>query len=111
MPNVSFPPATFLADFKSDRGADWTLLVFSNLSMFGQDLVSVLLGLYSNTTLIPQGWSLSLELWFYLLVPILWRASGPTFWMIVAPRATLRVRIVVSPLGFFSCPPRVFPVV
>ncbi len=110
MPNVSFPPATFLADFKSDRGADWTLLVFSNLSMFGQDLVSVLLGLYSNTTLIPQGWSLSLELWFYLLVPILWRASGRTLWMIVAASATLRLLIVVSPLAFFPWQQRLFPV-
>jgi peptidoglycan/LPS O-acetylase OafA/YrhL len=109
MPGVSFPPATFLASFKSDSAGEWALVVFSNIMMFGQDLLSVLFSLNSNALLIPQGWSLALELWFYLLVPLLWRASDRTLWIIVAASLALRLIIVSSSLPFWPWQQRFFP--
>jgi peptidoglycan/LPS O-acetylase OafA/YrhL len=109
MPGVSFPPATFLANFKSDSASEWALLIFSNLMMFGQDLLAILFSHTSNDLLIPQAWSLALELWFYLLVPLLWRASDRTLWAIVATSLALRLIIVSSPLPFFPWQQRFFP--
>jgi peptidoglycan/LPS O-acetylase OafA/YrhL len=108
MPGVSFPPATFLVNFKSDNASEWALLVFSNLMMFGQDLLSIVFSLYANALLIPQAWSLALELWFYLLVPLLWRASDRTLWIIVAASLALRLIIVLS-LPFVPWQQRFFP--
>jgi peptidoglycan/LPS O-acetylase OafA/YrhL len=109
MPGVSFPPATFLADFKPDSASEWALVVFSNVMMFGQDLLAVLFSLSSNALLIPQAWSLALELWFYLLVPLLWRASDRALWIIVAASLALRLIIVSSPLPFWPWQQRFFP--
>jgi peptidoglycan/LPS O-acetylase OafA/YrhL len=108
MPSVSFPPANFFASFHSTSTSEWALLIFSNLTMFGQDLLSIVFSLYSNALLIPQGWSLALELWFYLLVPLLWRASDRTLWIIVAASLALRL-IVVSSLPFVPWQQRFFP--
>jgi peptidoglycan/LPS O-acetylase OafA/YrhL len=109
MPGVSFPPATFLASFKPDSSSQWALVAFSNLAMFGQDLLSVVYSLGSNALLIPQGWSLALELSFYLLVPLLWRASDRTLWIIVAASLGLRLIIVSSSLPFWPWQQRFFP--
>jgi peptidoglycan/LPS O-acetylase OafA/YrhL len=109
MPGVSFPPAAFLTSFKSDSASEWALLIFSNLLMFGQDLPAILFSHNSNALLIPQAWSLALELWFYLLVPLLWRASDRTLWMIVVISLALRVITVLSPLPFFPWQQRFFP--
>jgi peptidoglycan/LPS O-acetylase OafA/YrhL len=110
MPGVSFPPAVFLASFKSGSASEWALLVFSNGMIFGQDLLSVLFSLSSNALLIPQAWSLALELWFYLLVPLLWRASDRTLWIIVTASLVLRLVIVSSSLPFWPWQQRFFPV-
>jgi peptidoglycan/LPS O-acetylase OafA/YrhL len=109
MPIGSFPPARFLASFKSDSACEWTLIVFSNLMMFGQDLLSVLFSVNPNALLIPQGWSLALELWLYLLVPLLWRTSDRTLWGIVAASLTLRLIIAWSPLPLVPWQQRFFP--
>jgi peptidoglycan/LPS O-acetylase OafA/YrhL len=109
MPGVSFPPANVLANFKSESAVEWALVVFSNLTMFGQDLLSVLFSRTSDPLLIPQGWSLALELWFYLLVPLLWRASDRTLWGIVAASLALRLIIVSSSLPFWPWQQRFFP--
>jgi peptidoglycan/LPS O-acetylase OafA/YrhL len=100
MPGASFPPAAFLAAFKPGGASEWALVLFSNLVMFGQDLLAVLFSLNANALLIPQGWSLALELWFYLLVPLLWRTSDRTLWTIVIASLAMRL-IVVSSLPFF----------
>jgi peptidoglycan/LPS O-acetylase OafA/YrhL len=110
VPSVSFPPTAFLASFKPVSASEWALVVFSNVMMFGQDLLSVLFSLNSNALLIPQGWSLALELWFYLLVPLLWRASDRTLWLIVAVSLALRLIVVLSPLPFWPWQQRFFPV-
>jgi peptidoglycan/LPS O-acetylase OafA/YrhL len=109
MPGVSFPPATFLASFKSESSTEWALLVFSNFTMFGQDLLSIVFSHNSNALLIPQGWSLALELWFYLLVPLLWRASDRMLWIIVVISLALRLTFVFSALPFFPWQQRFFP--
>ena len=109
MPAVSFPPAVFLAHFESGSVGEWVLLVFSNVMMFGQDLLSVLFSLSSNASLIPQAWSLALELWFYLLVPLLWRASDRTLWLIVIASLAIRLVIASSPLPFWPWQQRFFP--
>jgi peptidoglycan/LPS O-acetylase OafA/YrhL len=108
-PGASFPPAAFLAAFKAGSAGEWALVVFSNLTMFGQDLLSVLFSLNANALLIPQGWSLALELWFYLLVPILWRTSDRILWTIVVGSLAMRL-IVVSSLPFFPWQQRFLPV-
>jgi peptidoglycan/LPS O-acetylase OafA/YrhL len=109
MPDVSFPPATFFADFNSDSAGEWALVVFSNIMIFGQDLLSVLFSLDSNALLIPQGWSLALELWFYLLVPLLWRASDRLLWSIIAASLVLRLIFASSSLPFWPWQQRFFP--
>jgi peptidoglycan/LPS O-acetylase OafA/YrhL len=111
VPAVSFPPATFLASltFESASASAWALVAFSNAMIFGQDLLSVLFSLSSNALLIPQGWSLSLELWFYLLVPLFWRASERTLWTIVVASFAVRAIIVSSALPFFPWQQRLFP--
>jgi peptidoglycan/LPS O-acetylase OafA/YrhL len=110
MPSVSFAPAAFLAGFNPNSASEWALLVFSNAMMFGQDLLSVLFSLSSNALLVPQGWSLALELWFYLLVPLLWRTSDRMLWGIVIASLALRLIIVSSPLPFWPWQQRFFPV-
>ena len=75
----------------------------------GQDLLSVLFSLSSNASLIPQAWSLALELWFYLLVPLLWRASDRTLWLIVIASLAIRLVIVSSSLPFWPWQQRFFP--
>ena len=109
MPAVLFPPAVFLAHFELGSVGEWVLLVFSNVMMFGQDLLSVLFSLSSNASLIPQAWSLALELWFYLLVPLLWRASDRTLWLIVIASLAIRLVIVSSSLPFWPWQQRFFP--
>jgi peptidoglycan/LPS O-acetylase OafA/YrhL len=108
-PGVSFPPATYLANLKSDSASEWALVVFSNLAIFAQDLLSLLFFHDANIFLIPQAWALALELWFYLLVPLLWRASDRTLWIIVVASLALRLIIVSSPLPFFPWQQRFFP--
>lgn len=109
MPGVSFPPATYLANFKSDSVSEWALLIFSNPMMFGQDLLAIVFSHTSNDLLIPQAWSLALELWFYLLVPFLWRASDRMLWIIVAASLAVRLILVLSPLPFWPWQQRFFP--
>src|SRR5262249_19746754 len=75
----------------------------------GQDLLSIVFSVNSNALIIPQGWSLALELWFYLLVPLLWRASDRTLWIIVAASVALRLTLIAFSLPFFPSQQRVFP--
>ena len=109
MPGFSFPPAEFLAHLKPDNAGEWPVVIFANLSMFGQDLLSIVYSVNSNALIIPQGWSLALELWFYLLVPLLWRASDRTLWIIVAASVALRLTLIAFSLPFFPWQQRFFP--
>ncbi len=65
------------------------VLIFSNLFIFGQDIICFLgfahtggfiftthSGLESDFMLVPQSWSLSLELFFYLMVPFIARKNS-----------------------------------
>jgi peptidoglycan/LPS O-acetylase OafA/YrhL len=104
---------------------DVAFLTFTNLLLFGQDL-TLFLGLGESglewTTqfslsepgvfkflLVPQGWSLSLELTFYLMAPFIVRRSAWTIGLIAA--ACLAIRTVGYAFGLQSDPwsYRVFP--
>jgi peptidoglycan/LPS O-acetylase OafA/YrhL len=103
MPEVPFPAAIFRFDSTSEAALAW----FFNVAMFGQDFASFVQ--LSNALLIPQGWSLALELWFYLLVPLLWRVSDSTLWSIVSASLVIRLIIILSPLPFVPWQQRFFP--
>jgi peptidoglycan/LPS O-acetylase OafA/YrhL len=109
IPGTPSPPADFLARPTPDSASKWAMLVFSNVTMFGQSLLTFVFGLNSNALLIPQGWSLELELWFYLLVPLLWRASDRTLWAVVIASLAIRLLFVASPLPFWPWQQRFFP--
>src|SRR5262249_34135923 len=115
MPGVSFQAATYLANFKSDSVSEWALLIFSNPMMFGQDLCAIVFSHTSHDSLIPQqceialAWWLSLELWFYLLVPFRWRAPDRMLWIIVAASLAVRLILVLSSLPFWPWQQRFFP--
>jgi peptidoglycan/LPS O-acetylase OafA/YrhL len=103
MPEVPFPAGNFRFESTSETALAW----FFNIAMFGQDFASFVQ--LSNTLLIPQGWSLALELWFYLLVPLLWRVSDSTLWSIVSASLVIRLIIILSPLPFVPWQQRFFP--
>ena len=85
-------------------------LIFSNVSMIGQDCI----GFFtrpdsSNWFLIPQGWSLGTELWFYLLVPFI--APLRLRWIILmfAMSVALRLVLIGLPIPFWPWQQRFFP--
>jgi peptidoglycan/LPS O-acetylase OafA/YrhL len=88
----------------------WLYLAFSNLCIVGQDL-SLYLGLShgrlawtpdfrSESTplyrfqLVPQAWSIALELVFYALAPLLVRARLATLWTIIAASIGVRLALI-----------------
>jgi peptidoglycan/LPS O-acetylase OafA/YrhL len=97
---------------------DVIFLVGTNILLFGQDLTTFLdlggRGLEWTTQfylsdpgvfkflLVPQGWSLSLELAFYLMAPFIVRRSSWTIALIAA--CCLMARIVGYVMGFRSDP-------
>jgi peptidoglycan/LPS O-acetylase OafA/YrhL len=103
MPEVPFPAG----NFRFESTSETALAGFFNIAMFGQDFASFVQ--LSNALLIPQGWSLALELWFYLLVPLLWRTSDGTLWSIVGASLVIRLIIILSPLPFVPWQQRFFP--
>lgn len=90
--------------------AQAVVLGTANFTIFGADLVEVLSDFWSQGLIIPQGWTLGIELWFYLLVPLLWRLR--TQWLIGLLAASLlcRVAFINSGLPFFPWQQRFFPV-
>ena len=87
----------------------WCLLIGSNLLLFGQDLI-MFLGLNQNTgnlfftsdfmqttpmlynfLLVPQAWTIGLELLFYLIAPFIVRKSIWTVSLIIAVSFGLRL--------------------
>src|ERR1700737_1160439 len=53
-----------------------SLLAFSNFTIFATDIIAFINRSWIDALIIPQSWSLSLELWFYLLVPLFWVLSS-----------------------------------
>ena len=102
---------------------DWTakfFLVFSHAALFGQDAY-LFLALDKNGTLyfdpdfsthnnefwefmlIPQAWSLSLELCFYLLAPFLVRRSAALLALMIVASLTIRIALIFW-LGYKNDP-------
>lgn len=109
---------TFWLDNWSRLGVgDVAFLVCTNLLLFGQDLTLLLRlgesGLEWTTRFssdpgvikflfIPQGWSIGLELAFYLIAPFIVRRSSWVIGLIIA--ASLATRTIAYVLGFQSTP-------
>lgn len=90
--------------------------IFSNLTFFGLDLGSLLslegkevaLALESNVmllsgfTIVPQAWSLGIEILFYLLIPFILRAG----WVgiIGASLISISTNVMLSVFGFYHEP-------
>lgn len=104
-------------------GLDWSaqlFLVFSHLALFGQD-VYLFLGLdglgglqfdpdfhasqneFHDFKLVPQAWSLSIELCFYLLAPFLVRRSASVLALMIAACIALRFGLAFG-LGWKADP-------
>lgn len=100
-------------------GADvWLAFVLSHLTLLGQDWLMIFsidpatgnLDAVKNTfisplpayrfLLVPQAWSLSVEMQFYLLAPLLLRRSVPFIISAAAVFMLLRVLLLFSPLPY-----------
>lgn len=85
------------------------MLAVSNLTMFGGDIIQLVNNDWQTGMIIPQAWSLGAELWFYLLVPMLWKMSNRSLWIIVAASILVRAVIIASDLPFFPWQQRFLP--
>ena len=80
--------------------------LIANLSLFGADTVQFLNQV--GWILVPQGWSLGSELWFYLIVPFIATRTRTILLLLVASFC-VRLAIVNSDLPFFPWQQRFFP--
>ena len=112
----------FVSHWRSLPHLDWASAVFllaSQAVMWGQDLYFFLtlkagsLAFWPHfqtapqrldpLSVIPQAWTLGLELWFYLLAPFIVRRSAHAIILVIA--ASLLVRIVLQfGFGFYGDP-------
>jgi peptidoglycan/LPS O-acetylase OafA/YrhL len=87
-------------------------LTFTNVFMFGQDAVAFFtIGgePASNWLLVPQGWSLGAELWFYLLVPFLAPRSTRFLLMLALASIAARAVVIAWDRPFYPWQQRFFP--
>jgi peptidoglycan/LPS O-acetylase OafA/YrhL len=95
--------------FVPENKLEYVLLELSNLSIFGTDLVAFLGVRPLAGLIVPQSWSLGIELWFYLLVPLFWRTKARYLWAIVLCGLALRITISATELPAFPWQQRFFP--
>jgi len=104
---------------------DSAFLIFTNLLLFGQDQIALLglgeSGLQWTTQFylsdsevfkflwVPQGWSLSLELTFYLIAPLIVRRSVSTIGLVAAACLAGRAVAYATGLQFDPWSYRFFP--
>jgi peptidoglycan/LPS O-acetylase OafA/YrhL len=104
-------PVFNLYEATKPDGFTWAYLITTNIIVWGQDIVMFmgispqngalyLTGNFWNTSpalynflFIPQGWSLALELTFYLCAPFLLRKR--TSWILMVVMLSLLIRIVI----------------
>ncbi|MCR4337477.1 MAG: acyltransferase [Candidatus Omnitrophica bacterium] len=89
------------------------IMILANLLIFGQDVLILMGGLkISNFMFIPQAWTLSLELMFYLLAPFLVRMRRRYLLCIFMASALLRIFLLYYDLRFNEDPwtYRFFPI-
>jgi peptidoglycan/LPS O-acetylase OafA/YrhL len=96
-----FAPAHFFQNFAAHRADLTGLLILSNLTIFLQDFVVFLSTTEApvyQSLLVPQAWTLALELYFYILAPSLARLS--TRWLIALAAASIGLRLFAYSEGF-----------
>jgi len=117
---IYLPWGEFLNSIRSLSGISSFWVIFTNLTMLGQDTMMFLnhqlgsdqLAWTANfqatefpaykLLLIPQGWSLGIELWFYILAPFL--IPRNTFFIIFLCLLTFLLRIYLANTGFNDDP-------
>ncbi len=100
-------PIVYLGDF-SDNTPAWLVSLITNITIIGIDGFALLGGSYWNYIIGPT-WSLSLELYFYLLAPF-FVARGLRFLLLLLGAALLlRFLIIASPLETFPWHYMFFP--
>jgi peptidoglycan/LPS O-acetylase OafA/YrhL len=83
---------TFLHE--QGTGIQRIVLGFSNGFAIGLDAIPLFSLNWLSGVVIPQGWSLGTELWFYLLVPLLWNVPTKWLWAVVAVSLGARVAVM-----------------
>jgi peptidoglycan/LPS O-acetylase OafA/YrhL len=96
-------------NYSPDSTAAAALLMVSNLTLFGMDIVELVSPVLSHGLVVPQGWSLAAELWFYVLTPLFWRLPTKRLVRVLIASALVRAIVVLSPLPFFPWQQRFFP--
>jgi peptidoglycan/LPS O-acetylase OafA/YrhL len=84
-------------------------LFIANFSIFGTDIVAFLDVKSLAGLVVPQSWSLGVELLFYLLVPFLWITPTRYILLIIGASLALRAGIFASSLPAFPWQQRFFP--
>jgi peptidoglycan/LPS O-acetylase OafA/YrhL len=101
-------PFPFIS-YSPDSAAAAALLMVSNLTLFGMDIVQLVSPVLPDGLVVPQGWSLGAELWFYVLTPMFWRLSTKRIVHVLIASGLVRAILVLSPLPFFPWQQRFFP--
>lgn len=94
---------------KPGEGLQRVFLAFTNIFILGQDTVQLFGNNWTDGLVIPQGWTLGAELWFYILVPFFWRTPTRVLFAIVAASVVVRLLLAASDLAFFPWQQRFFP--
>ncbi len=102
---VTFAASQYI-DFPQYRGGAPIIPLVANLTLFGADSIQFLNQV--GWILVPQGWSLGTEIWFYLLVPFIAPRKRVILILLVAS-LLIRTVIVNSELPFFPWQQRFFP--
>lgn len=103
---ITFAASNYI-DFPQYRGGGAPIIpLVANLTLFGADSVQFLNQV--GWILVPQGWSLGTEIWFYLLVPFIAPRKRVILILLAASLLT-RMLIVNSELPFFPWQQRFFP--
>ncbi len=89
--------------------AERLFLFATNSTLVGMDITELISTTWSQGLLIPQGWSLGMELWFYMLVPLFWRCSTKTLVTVIGASLLCRIAIIESSLPFYPWQQRFFP--
>lgn len=107
---IAFPETALpFVNFEAPNVFAAVLLLMTNLSLFGADLIELFNTKWSQGLIVPQGWSLGAELWFYLLVPLFWRLKNRTLWFVAGASLATRLLLVAADVPFFPWQQRFFP--
>src|SRR4051812_7384026 len=92
---VAYPTNPFaepyLRNFAEADGLWAIVIAIPNLFIIGSDSLSYVPPSFPQYWIIPQGWTLGTELWFYLLVPLLVPSRAHVLLVLIAASLALRM--------------------